>query len=64
MTDTTMVVCTAEHPWDWANRPGVRVQHPDMVYLRDDYDTSMLHCDYEVYQCPHCGKKIYEELPN
>ena len=57
-------ICTKENPYKPGD-PG-RWQHPDAVYVDDDYGKGggVADGDYEIYRCPNCDKKIYVELPN
>ena len=52
-------VCTAANPWTEEN--GARAIHPDAKYLEDRDFGLGVYC--EKYECPHCGKVFYVELP-
>lgn len=57
------LLCTAASPmpkdakkWEWV--------HPDAVYRDDEYNGLSGGGDYSIYDCPHCGRKLYVELPD
>ena len=52
-------VCTKENPW--TPEKGTPVTHPDAKYLGDRDFGLGEYC--EQYECPHCGKSFYVELP-
>lgn len=54
-------VCTKENPWKKEYGAGI---HPDAKLIREEYDSSAYHDDYDVYECPHCGKTFYETIAN
>lgn len=39
-----------------------RWQHPDAIEIDTDYES--MYGSYERYECPHCGKKFWVELPD
>jgi hypothetical protein len=41
-------------------------EHPDAIEIDEDYGKGggVADGDYIRYECPHCGKKFWEELPN
>lgn len=41
-------------------------QHPDAIEIDLDYGKGggVADGDYIKYECPNCGKKFWEELPN
>jgi hypothetical protein len=56
--------CTKEMPMPKGDTG--RWIHPDAIYESDDYGKGggVSDGDYEVYNCPHCGKRFKVELPN
>jgi len=52
-------VCSKDKPW--SEDKGRRAIHPDAKYLGDRDFGAGEYC--EKYQCPHCGKIFYVELP-
>lgn len=55
-------ICTKQAPWTPAR--GIPAQHPDAEYLRDEYDDSADHDDYEVRHCPNCNLTFKIPLAN
>lgn len=55
-------VCTKEKPWA-PEMVAVAVTHPDAVLVREVYDWSADHNDYEIRRCPHCGKTFEVAIP-
>jgi hypothetical protein len=57
-------ICTAEKPYQ-EGMPG-RWEHPDAVEIDEDYGKGggVADGDFIKYQCPHCKKSFWEELPN
>lgn len=57
-------VCTKENPMP-KDAPG-RWQHPDAKEIAEDYSKGggVADGDFVQYECPNCGKKFWEELPN
>ncbi len=38
--------------------------HPDAKYMGDDYGSLADGGSYKKYECPHCGRTFYEQLPD
>lgn len=53
-------ICTAEDPWTEEKNP--RGEHPDAREVGDQ-EAGWPGGDIVTYQCPHCGAKWKEELP-
>lgn len=58
--------CTAEHP---APKPGEPYRkgdwyHPDAKAVGEEYNGLSGGGDYDIYECPHCGRTLYVELPD
>lgn len=60
----TKNTCTKENPYK-GEQEG-RWEHPDAIEIGEDYGKGggVADGDYIQYQCPNCGKKFWEELPN
>jgi hypothetical protein len=54
--------CTKEAPMP-PNAPG-RWAHPDADLVLEEYNGLSGGGDYEKYECPHCGKRFWVELPD
>lgn len=57
-------ICTAENPY--AIEKGGKWQHPDAIEIDEDYGKGggVADGDFVQYECPHCKKKFWVELPN
>lgn len=55
-------ICTESAPW--TKEKGRLAAHPDSVHIRDVYDDSADHNDYEIRRCPYCGLTFESDLPN
>jgi len=57
-------ICTADNPW--TKEKDGRWQHPDAIEIAEDYGKGggVADGDFVQYECPHCGKKFWCELPN
>lgn len=53
--------CTKDNPSDGTP---YEWYHPDAILVNTFYDNSVFHDDYETYECPHCGIRFKETLPN
>ena len=56
--DTAAKACTKDAPSTRASF------HPDAVDVGEEYNGLAGGGDYDIKRCPHCGKRIYVELPD
>lgn len=61
-TDTEIVECTKEHPWDGKVRSGVRVRHSEVREVGEQQD-GYPGGDIVTYECRNCGHRWTAELP-
>lgn len=56
--------CSAQNPW--TEEKGGSWAHPDAIEIDEDYGKGggVADGDFVRYECPHCGKLFWEELPN
>jgi hypothetical protein len=59
MSDPTRFVCTKETPW--SPDKGKRSSHADAIEV--DQSDGWPGGDIVTYECPHCGLRFKEELP-
>ncbi len=59
-----MFICTKENPYIKSEDKNIQVKHPDAFWIRDSYDPTDNHDDYEIWQCPNCGLTFYKTIPN
>lgn len=57
-------ICTKENPYKEGDKG--RWEHPDAVEIAEDYGRGggVADGDFIQYECPHCKKKFWVELPN
>ena len=56
------IECTKEHPWDRVRRPGIRIVHMESHEVGDQED-GYPGGDIVTMECPNCGSRWKEELP-
>jgi hypothetical protein len=56
VTDTIIIECTKEHPWDLIDRPGQRIRHHDAEEVGEQVEQDF-GGDTVTMFCPHCGTR-------
>ena len=57
-----IIECTKDKPWNGQSDPGDHIRHVDAKEVGEQED-GWPGGDIVTYQCPHCGHRWKQELP-